>query len=105
MYKFDKFPQEEIKYISDNALLKKEDNYVTISVVLTNKRLILLDYPSGVNNYEETLRVGRGADYLRKKEPILIINIEDIVDITDNKYTLKDSNYFYLKDDELKKNL
>ncbi len=105
MYEFDKLNGEEIKYISDYALLRKDNEYVNISVILTNKRLILLDYPSGVNNYEEALKTSRGMDYLKKKEPILAVNLEDIKNIESDKYILKDGNYFFLKEDKVKESI
>ncbi len=108
MYNFKKLKGEDIKYISDNSVLKKDKDYINISVVLTNKRLILLDYPSGVNNYEEVLRTSRNVEYNREKEPILIVNLTDIDHIENEefeKYVLKDGNYFYLQDDELRSKL
>ena len=105
MYNFKKLKGEKIKYISDNATLKKDKDFIDISVVLTDKRLILLDYPSGINNFEEVLRISRNVEYNREKEPILIVKLEDIDHIENeelDKYILKDGNFFYLQDDELR---
>lgn len=106
MYNFEKLNDEEILLISDNSILKKDENEVTISTILTDKRFILLDYPEKSNNYEEALRTSRGAEYIIRKEPILLININDIKEIISgnkfDKYVLKSSNYFYLKDEEIK---
>lgn len=102
MYIFDKLENEEIEYISDSALLKVNEQDKNISVILTNQRLLLLDYPSKVNNYEEALK-SKAVNYIEKKEVILAVNLSDIISIENDKYTLKDTNYFYLKDEELKK--
>lgn len=102
MYIFDKLESEEIEYISDSALLKVNEQDKNISVILTNQRLLLLDYPSKVNNYEEALK-SKAVNYIEKKEVILAVNLNDIISIENDKYTLKDTNYFYLKDEELKK--
>lgn len=102
MYNFEKLEGEEIVLISDESIVKKEDEEVSISTIVTNKRMILLDYPDKSNNYEEALRTSRGVDYVLKKEPILIIELQDIVNIIEendfDKYILNTSNYFYLKD-------
>ena len=108
MYNFKKLKGEKIKYISDNSTLKKDKDFINISVVLTDKRLILLDYPSGINNYEEVLRISRNVEYNREKEPILIVNLKDIDHIENeefDKYILKDGNFFYLQDYELREKL
>lgn len=102
MYIFDKLENEEIEYISDSAILKVNEQDKNISVILTNQRLLLLDYPSKVNNYEEALK-SKAVNYIEKKEVILEVNLSDIISIENDKYTLKDTNYFYLKDEELKK--
>ena len=108
MYNYKKVKGEVVKYISDNALLKKDKDYVEISIILTNKRLILLDYPSAVNNYEEVLRTARNVEYMREKEPILTIDLKDLDHIEtseDDKYVLKDGNFFYIREDELRKKI
>lgn len=102
MYEFQKNDNEEIVLISDNSILKKADKNILISIILTNKRMILLDYPVKSNNYEEAMRTSRGTSYILKKEPILIIDLKEIESIIEDddfdKYVLDTSNYFYLKD-------
>lgn len=105
MYEFQKLENEEIVFISDNSLLKVDNQAKAISTIVTNQRLLLLDYPSKDNNYEEALK-SRGVSYIAKKEVILAINLSDIVSIEENdydKYILANTNYFYLKDLEIKK--
>ncbi len=109
IYNFNKLDNEEILLISDESILKKDDKDITISTIVTNKRLILLDYPEKSNNYEEAMRTSRGTDYIKQKEPILIVDLEDIKEIgkEDNfdKYVLNSCNYFYLNNDEVKARL
>lgn len=109
IYNFNKLDNEEILLISDESILKKEDNEEKISTIVTNKRLILLDYPDGSNNYEEAMRTSRGVDYILQKEPILIVDLEDIKEVINenncDKYILNTSNYFYLNDNEIKNKL
>ena len=106
MYNFNKLDNEEILLISDESVLRKDDKEEKISTIVTNKRLILLDYPDASNNYEEAMRTSRGADYILQKEPILVVNLDEINDIinenTFDKYVLNTSNYFYLNDNEIK---
>jgi len=109
MYNFNKLDNEEILLISDESVLRKDDKEEKISTIVTNKRLILLDYPDASNNYEEAMRTSRGADYILQKEPILIIDLDDIKEIINennfDKYVLTTSNYFYLNDKEIKNKL
>ena len=45
MYEFSKLEGENILLISDEAILLKENIERNISVIITNKRMLLLDYP------------------------------------------------------------
>jgi hypothetical protein len=107
MYEFDKLNGEIIKLITDDAYLLKNDKKVNISVIVTNKRLILLDYEDGSNDYEEALRTGMNGSYIRKKRPILLVNHNDISYIKEtkyyDKYYLNNDNYFNLEAKEVKR--
>lgn len=106
MYKFEKLDNEEITLISDASLLKVDEKQTNISTILTNKRMILFNVPSSINNYEETLRTSRGVSYMEYKEPILIIDLGDIENIELNddydKYILNTKDYFYLNDKDIR---
>jgi len=106
MYKFEKLQNEEITLISDDSLLKVNEKQTSISTILTNKRMILFNVPSSINNYEETLRTSRGISYIEYKEPILIVDLNDIknVEINDDfdKYILNTKDYFYLNDKDIR---
>lgn len=107
MYEFDKLDGEIIKLITDEAYLLRNDKKDNISAIVTNKRLILLDYGKGFNNYEEALRTGCNSNYVRKKIPILIVDNNDIDYIKEtkyyDKYYLKNGNYFNLESKEVKR--
>jgi len=106
MYDFLKLEGENILLISDDAILLKENTEKNISVIITNKRMLLLDYPEKSNNYEEAMRTSRGSEYIMKKEPIFTIELDKIKSIEQqsnyDKYILYDTNYFYLKDDMIR---
>lgn len=106
MYEFNKLENEEILLISDNTTLKKENKDINITTILTNERLILLDYPSNINSYEDALRFSQNQSFIKKKEIIFetkINEIDEIIEETYDKYVLKNSAFFYLKDVDLKK--
>lgn len=103
LYDFKKEEDEKILLISDDTLLIHENVERNVSTIITNKRLILLDYPSGVNNYEEVLRIGRGVASIKKKEPIVSVKLKDINKVKRTKefdiYQLKDGNNITIIDE------
>ena len=107
MYEFKKLDNEVIKLITDDVFLLKDNKKVNISAIVTNKRLILLDFESRDNNYEEALRTGLNMDYIKRKVPILIVNNEDIKEIKEtryyDKYTLNNDSYFNIENKEILK--
>lgn len=104
MYDFKKVKDEKIEIIEDDCILLFENKERNISVILTNKRLILLDYPDKTD-YQETLRISKGVNYMRNKEEFYSVNLSDILSVEKDKYILKDSNYFYLKTKNIKKEI
>lgn len=104
MYNFKKLKNEKIELIEDNCILLYEGKERDVSVILTNMRLIILDYPDGTD-YQETLRVSRGVNYMRNKEEFFSLNISDIINIEKDKYLLNNGNYFYLKTKEIGKKI
>lgn len=106
MYEFNKLQNEKIILISDNSFLKIGDNWNNISTIVTNKRLLLFDYPSKVNNYQEAMRTSRGFNYIQKKEVLFKTELNEILKTNDaDKYFLKDGNYFYLNDKNVKETI
>lgn len=104
MYNFKKLKNEHIELIEDNCILLYEEKEKNISVILTNMRLILLDYPNGTD-YQETLRISKGVNYMRNKEEFFFVNLSDIINIENGKYSLKNGNYFNLKTNEIGKRI
>lgn len=106
MYNFKKLKDEDIILISDNSILKVDQEEKNISTILTNKRLLLFANPDSSNNYQEVLRTSRGMDYIKQKDIILELNLSDISKIIEedqyDKYLLNDTNYFYLRDKDIK---
>ena len=103
MYEFDKLKDEEIVVVSENAILKVDSEDKEITVIVTNKRILL--FGEDRFNYQESLRVSKGTDYLPKRVLLFSAYVSDIRLIEEDydKYILSDGNYFYLKDNSIKK--
>lgn len=107
MYDFKKIKGEEIELIEDNCTLIVDEKEMELSVILTNMRVVFLSYPDNFD-YQETLRISKGVNYMRKKEEVFSINIADLLRIENDafdKYVLKNGNCFYLKTKEIKKKI
>lgn len=76
MYNFKLIDDEKIKLIDDDALIYKDNKLYTF--IITNKRLLVLDYPSGLYNSMEDLRISGKMNYIRMKEIVFERNIDDI---------------------------
>jgi len=94
---------EYIKIIEYDALLKTENDYLKLVVIITNKRLLTLDYPKGL----DALKFGKMINYPLKREVIFECNLDEINSVVAaddfNRYGITDGRYFYLKADEIKK--
>ncbi len=91
MYDFKLNENEKIKLISDNAIIYTTKNKINVTCIITNKRLLILDYPSGVHNSAEDLRISGKMTYIRKKEVIGEIDLKDIENI------IKESDYYKIE--------
>ena len=109
MYDFKLNENEKIKLISDNAIIYTTKNKINVTCIITNKRLLILDYPSGVHNSAEDLRISGKMTYIRKKEIVADINLKDITSIIkENNYyriELNNKGYINLSDEEIIKHL
>lgn len=101
MYDYELSKDEEVAIISDDALLKKGDNFFKVTVIVTNQRFLILELPTDL----EEFRFGKVINYPIKKEIIFEVPIENIVEVLkegkNTKYVLDDTNYFYLNDDKI----
>ena len=99
MYNYKLLDNEEIALIDDNVIIKDKDNLYT--VIITNKRLLVLDYPSGVYNSMEDLRISGNINYVKMKEIILDKKIDEIKKIDDNsefsKIIFLDDSFIQIK--------
>lgn len=101
MYDYQLEKNEEVLLTSDNGLLKKGNDFSNVSVVITNKRFIILELPTDLEGF----RFGRSINYPIKKEVIFDTPIQSIISVEYQddfvKYLLDSTNYFYLKDDNI----
>ena len=67
MYNFELMNGEIVRKIFDDVFIKQGENEKNTTIVLTNKRLLFLDYVMQ-NEGLEVLRIARGADYIKYKE-------------------------------------
>ena len=82
MYDFKLNKNEEIKLISDNTIVYTAKEEKNVTCIISNQRLLILDYPSGIYNSAEDLRISGKMTYIRKKEIAADINLKDITSIT-----------------------
>ena len=105
MYDFKLNKNEEIKLISDNTIIYTDIEEKNVTSIVTNQRLLILDYPSGIYNSKEDLRISGKMTYIRKKEIICEINLQDIKSIIKDKsyykIELDNNSYINLVDDEI----
>jgi len=93
MYNFKLLNNENIKKIIDDVLIYK--NNKLYSFIITNKRLLVFDYPSGYHNSMEDLRISGKINYIKMKEIIFERNVDDIKEITE-----KNGKYFIMFNDD-----
>ena len=105
MYDFKLNKNEEIKLISDNSIVYTTKQEKNVTCIITNKRLLIFDYPSGVHNSAEDLRISGKMTYIKKKEVIGEIDLKNIENITREsdyyKIELKNKEYINLADNEI----
>ncbi len=103
MYNFELMDNEKVIRIFDEVFIKQGENEKNTTIILTNKRLLFLDYIN-VNEGLEVLRIARGAEYIRYKETYYQIDLNDIVDIIKGQYyqvILKNDITFEFDNEEL----
>ena len=102
MYDFKLNKNEEIKLISDDTLVYGREAILKVTCIITNQRLLFLDYPGAIHNSAEDLRISGRMTYIRKKEIIGEMNLRNIVNIskenTNFKIETENGNYTIIKD-------
>ena len=97
MYNIKLEKNEKIILISDNTII----NDKLYTSIITNKRFLILDYPSQYQNSQEELRILGRLNYIKKKEVIFSQNIKDIKSITNNKIIFTNKDNLNIKDDDI----
>lgn len=103
MYNFELIDNEEVIKIFDEIFLKQGENEKITTIILTNKRLLFLDYLV-LNEGLEVLRIAKGADYIKYKDVYYQIDLNDIVNIISSEYyqvILKNKISFEFENEEL----
>ena len=105
MYNYKLLNNEKNLLIVDNVPINKEDNLYT--VIITNIRLLILDYPSKLYNSEEDLRsIGR-INTVKMKEIVSEIYLDNIKTIEYHKdfskYILNDNSYILINNKDIDK--
>ena len=80
MYNYKLLDNEEIKLIMDDVLILS--NHKLYTFIITNMRLLVLDYPSDIHNSMEDLRISGRTNYVKMKEILFeekLINIKKII--------------------------
>ncbi len=77
MYKYTLNDKEDVIKIFNNLYVKQGSNEKTTSAILTNQRLLFLDYIVQ-NEGLEVLRIARGSQAIQYKEVYYQINLNDI---------------------------
>ncbi len=105
MYDFKLLDNEKIKFITDDSKIYEKNNYENYTIIITNLRLLVLNYPSNINNSMEDLRSSQRLFYIKKKEVIFEIDLNKILKFEISKNILKlfisKENYLIIKDNSL----
>lgn len=100
IYNFKLQKNEIIKFIYDDTDITINDNTLKLTIIITNYRILILDYPSIINPQED-LRISKGINYIRKKEIIFSYTLEEITKIEKIKkgckIEFKDNNHVIIK--------
>ncbi len=96
MYPIELETNEMIEIVDEHAKLLEDGKEKEICVVITNKRFVLCEDGNKKMDSKEVLRIIKAASYLPNYEKLLEVELSFIDRIEDNKYILKNGNYFYL---------
>lgn len=85
MYNFNFMKDEKLIDVFDEVLVKQGDNEKIITIALTDKRLLFLDYVN-TNLGLDALRIARGVSYTRYKDVFYQIRLDDIEHLIVGEY-------------------
>ena len=104
MYNFNFIKDEHLIEIFEEIYIKQKENEKITTIVLTDKRLLFLDYIT--NDSQETLRITKRLNLQKYKEIYYEINLNNIKDIIEEEYykiILKDNFSFEFNNEKLYK--
>lgn len=99
MYDFELGKNEKIILINDDVIVGLENKKYTI--IVTNKRLLVLDYSSKFHNSIEDLRAIGRINTVKMKEVICEKKLIDIKNINNNQIIFDDDSYIVINDKEI----
>ncbi len=103
MYDFKLNKKESIVLIDDYVLVKNNSEYLT--VIITNERFLVLDYPQPLYNSNEDLRISGRLNYIKMKEIILSKALTEIKQVKTNheysKVLFTDDTYIEIKSKDI----
>ena len=99
MYDFELGKNEKIILINDDVIVGSENKKYTI--IVTNKRLLVLDYSSKFHNSIEDLRAIGRINTVKMKEVICEKKLIDIKNINNNQIIFDDDSYIVINDKEI----
>lgn len=103
MYNFNLDNDEKIIEVFEGEYVKQGEKEKNTTIAITTKRILFMEFD--YNDSNESLRVGRGIDFVRYKEIYYQINRKDIVSIKFNddlyKVLLEDNTEFEFENDKI----
>ena len=109
MYDIKMLDNEKIKLINDNVELVVYEETKKYTVIITNIRLLILDFPDSIKNSNEDLRISQRLYYIKKKEIIFDIKLEEIKKIVkDDKFIkiyISNEEYLLIKNNKNSRNI
>lgn len=105
MYNFNFIDGEKLIDIFDDVLVKQGDNEKIITIALTDKRLLFLDYIN-TNDGLDVLRIAKGINYARYKDVYYQIDLNNIDSVDEDEnyiVILKDKTVFEFNNEKLYK--
>ena len=86
MYNFNFLEGEQLINIFNEILVRENNNERIVTIALTNKRLLFLDYTT--NNWLDALRITNKLNLVRTKEVYYQINLDDIKLLIEDEYVV-----------------